>query len=173
EILPNLCSGQLHVVIASRSLRRKLMTHLIAGLALDGPVRVLDGGNCFNGRGLARHLRRESRSFYLPLKRVQISRAFTCYQMTDLLQATPPLPAPTMVLDLLTTFYDESVPITERSRLLDEALSRIQTLSQQAMLVISAPLPTAGDELLPRLEASVDRVWRFEAESASVQPRLF
>ncbi|MFH1634719.1 MAG: hypothetical protein ABIG63_12040 [Chloroflexota bacterium] len=169
----NFSRNQLHAVMAPRSLRRELMTHLIARLALAGPVQVLDGGNRFDACGLSRELRRRGRNFYIPLKRVQISRAFTCYQMAAMLEETAPLSTPTVILDLLATFCDESVPFPERRRLLGLALKRIRILAQQSAVIISAPLPQSDDEFSTHLEANVDRVWRFEAESAPVQPRLF
>jgi hypothetical protein len=48
---------------------------------------------------------------------VRLSRAFTCYQMLALLAETPAGGPPTLVLDLLDTFYDESVPLHESRRL--------------------------------------------------------
>ena len=136
-------------------------------------MQVLDGGNRFDACGLSRELRRRGRDFYLPLKRVQISRAFTCYQMAAMLEATAPLSTPTVILDLFATFYDESVPFSERRRLLEHSIKRIRILAQQSAVIISAPLPQSDDEFITYLKANVDRVWRFEAESAPVQPRLF
>ena len=169
----NFSQNQLYAVMAPRSLRRELMTHVIVRLALAGPVQVLDGGNRFDACGLSRELRRRGRDFYIPLKRAQISRAFTCYQMAAMLEEITPLSTPTVIIDLLVTFYDESVPLLERRRLFGHGLKRIRILAQQSAVIISAPLPQSDDEFITHLEANVDRVWRFEAESTPAQPRLF
>jgi len=165
--------GQLHALLAPRPSRGEWMTHLIARLALAGSVRVLDGGNRFDSRGLSRELRRLDRNFYLPLRRVRVARAFTCFQAVTLLLETPPLRIPTLALDLLITFEDESVSLAERLRLLDVSLARLRALSRQALVIVSAPPPTPDDTLLSRLQDAADHVWRFEPEAAPSQPRLF
>ena len=73
--------------------------------ALRGPVTVLDGGNRFNAYLVARGARGQTEL----LERITVSRAFTCYQMLTLLETTHPLPRPILILDLLNTYYDESV----------------------------------------------------------------
>ena len=171
--LINLSRGRLYAVMAPRTVRTDLMTHLIARLALVGPVRVLDGGNRFDARGITRKLRRGSRDFYLPLKRILLSRAFTYYQMVTLLEETGPLTIPVLLLDLLATFYDESVHLPERCCLLEHALARLKSLAHTSPVVVSAPHPTSDDELSARLETAADQVWHFEAEAAPIQPRLF
>ena len=50
------------------------------------------------------------------MKRIFIRRAFTCFQMQALLDNTPSLPQPHIILDLLATFYDEQVPEREINR---------------------------------------------------------
>jgi hypothetical protein len=119
------------------------MVDLIARLALTGPLRVLDGGNCINVYPLARALRRQTARLEPALRNVRLSRAFTCYQMLALLAETPAGKIPTLVLSLLDTFYDESVPLYETRRLLELALREMRRLCADAPLVVSARPPKA------------------------------
>jgi hypothetical protein len=87
-----------------------------ARLARRGPVTILDGGNRCNAYTLARAAGGRPEV----LGRIFLSRAFTCYQMAALIDQTCPGVAracpgadrttldgsPTLVIDLLDTFYD-------------------------------------------------------------------
>jgi hypothetical protein len=117
------------------------MFDLIARLALAGPLRVLDGGNCINVYPLARALRRQTSHLDAALRNVKLSRAFTCYQMLALLADTPASQQPTLVLDMLDTYYDESVPLYETRRLLEISIRELRRLCGKAPLVVSARPP--------------------------------
>ena len=119
QILPATPAVGLILIAAPRAIRRALVTSLTVQLALVGSLRVLDGGNSFDGLKLARELRRHTRSYHAALNRVQVARAFTCYQMLTLLADTPPLGIPTLVMDPLESFYDENIDLSERQRLLN------------------------------------------------------
>jgi len=180
DSLPELHPRQLYVIVAPRAIACPWMTNIIARLALAGPVRVLDGGNCFDALGLARELSGQTPSLEAALGRVTLARAFTCYQMAALLAPQPASLQPVIILDLLTTFYDENVPRNERLWLLDACLEHLETLRQHVPLAVSAhpspSRPAGADELLSRLTAHADQVWQFAASSQSStdesQPRL-
>lgn len=112
-----------------------------ADMALEGLLRVLDGGNCINIYPLARELRRRTTNLSAALRNVRLSRAFTCYQMLALLTETPADGTPTLVLDLLATFYDESVPLYESQRLLHLAVLELLRLRAAGPLFVSARPP--------------------------------
>ena len=132
---------------------RAAMLELTARLAPHGIVRLLDGGNRFNFYYVARAIRRQTAQLTRALGNIRISRAFTCYQMITLLDETPAAPYPTLVLDLLATFYDESVPFEESRRLLNSALNHLRRLSATAPLVVSIRPPRADyTERLPMLK---------------------
>jgi len=111
------------------------------------------------------------------LARISLARAFTCYQMLTLLSETPAISQqPTLVLDLLATFYDESVRADEALRLLESCLADLRRLSAQAPVVVSARPPRPGrgftygftpesarPELMEALKAAVDEVVAWEA----------
>ena len=170
--LPDIPSLGIVLIEAPRPLRRDLLAALTMQLALSGPVQVLDGGNCFDGLKLARELRRQRRDYQDCLQRVSVARAFTCYQMAALLAVPPPKPDPILILELLTTFGDENVPLTERQHLLQSCLPRLKSLCRQVPVFISADLcqePFGGV-----LETWADQLWQFEEEiSVMIQGRLF
>mgnify|MGYP001013409809 FL=1 len=123
------------------------MWELSAWLALQGNLRVLDAGNRFNAYPVAQAIRRQHQNPRVVLERIRLSRAFTCYQVDVLLEEWLPQPHPTLVFDLLATFYDENVNLPESQRLLRQVIWRLQQLSKLAPAVASTSLPaTISDE---------------------------
>lgn len=177
NILPDPTRGRLLLVLAPHAAAEAMLA-LTAHLARRGPLRVLDGGNRFNAYRVARFLRPLSGADLSgALERIQVARAFTCYQMLGLLQASPPEGAPTLVIDFLDTFYDQSALLAERRRLLDRCLEELARLSRQATVVVSVrpPRPPQIDPtgLQQVLQAAADQVW-FQEEVLPVLPaRLF
>ncbi len=166
---------QLHLVIAPHRAQRQMMTILTARLALTGPVRLLDAGNCFDGYGLARQLRQQTSHWQQALGRVSVARAFTCYQVETLLSESVADTSPVLVLNLLDTFYDENVKLVERLRLLEVSLGELRRLCRAASVAVSASLPGRDQpgELLDTLAGAAGQVWTFE-EPQPVEPlRLF
>jgi hypothetical protein len=139
--LPEPSSGHLWLVLAHHAARQPMLD-LAARLALRGVLRVLDGGNSFNAYTVARNLGRlvggGGDALESALKRIHVARAFTCYQMLTLLSETTAAPYPTLVLDLLATFYDENVQLYESQRLLEECTQHLLRLSRLAPVVVSA-----------------------------------
>jgi hypothetical protein len=111
-LLPDLITGRLSLVVLPPGTIRMLL-ELVARLARRRPLRVLDGGNCFNAYIVARELGRHTREVETALERIQVARAFTCYQVLTLLAETPADGVPTLVLQLLDTFHDENVSLVE------------------------------------------------------------
>jgi hypothetical protein len=144
------------------------MLTLAAHLARRGPLQVLDGGNRFNAYIVARQLRRLgtsdiSRPGYdlrRCLDRIRVARAFTCYQMAALIDQTMLNGSPTLVIDLLDTFYDESAPLAERRRLAEHCMQRLR----QSILAPAQPDP------VPVLPDLVPPVLREPAVVVSLRP---
>jgi hypothetical protein len=183
--LPEPISGKFTLAVLPRRPIQPLLS-LAARLALRGPLRVLDGGNCFNAYIVAQALRLHMPDVNPVLERITVARAFTCYQMLTLLQETPVQPVPTLVLDMLATFRDENVPEVERRRLLLICLERLQRLAVVAPLLVSAstdggpPMSQQSRSKLPRrdgllalLEAAAGQVWRFGPPPPAPVLRLF
>jgi hypothetical protein len=175
--LPELVRGQILLVIAPHAAREGML-QLAAGLAVHSSLRVLDGGNQFNAYQVARAARRQKADIDTILERIFLARAFTCYQMEALLQGTQAHPFPTLVLDFLSTFHDENVPMAERRRLLQHCARHLRRLSQPAAVVITAR-PAGPDqpervELLAGLRRCADAISEWEAPAAAApQPLLF
>lgn len=131
---------QIVALVASQA-ARAAMLDLAARLATAGPLRVLDGGNHFNAYIVAREVRRRTARLEETLDNIRLARAFTCYQMLALLAGCPRDSGPVLVLDLLSTFYDDSVPLAECRRLLAEAMRHIQRLARCGPVVVSARPP--------------------------------
>lgn len=165
--------GSWILVAGSRALRASMLT-FIARLAERGPVRVLDGGNQFNAYLIARALRGQP----LLLERISVSRMFTCYQVLASLEKMAALPAPVIVLDLLHTFYDETIPFHERRILIERCLPHLGRLSRQAGGAISVhPSAVASQEaeaLFAILKNAAPEIWMQESPIPTTQPwRLF
>ena len=144
----------------------------------ESPV-LLDGGNRFDGYFVARLARHLSPQPHTALKRMRLSRAFTCFQLAELVAACPAAPAPLFVLDLLNTFYDESVPIREVERLLANVIAHLKRLAAVGPVIVGAQEPRARVEerwqLLDQLQAGADSAWMLRLPPGETldQPRLF
>jgi hypothetical protein len=166
--------GKWTLLILNRGMHTPLLSNLYR-LAEHSPLTVLDGGNRFNAYLVARGARGQSEL----LERITVSRAFTCYQMLTLLETTKSLPGPVLALDLLNTFYDESVKVHERRRLLTGCIAHLDRLSQPAGGAVTVHPPA-----VPSPEA-IEFVRMLEAHAADMflppqvpalptpQPRLF
>jgi hypothetical protein len=143
-----------------------LMLELAARLAVDQSLRVLDGGNRFNVYPVAKAVRRRTALLEEALRRITLSRAFTCYQLLVLLEESPNTSDPTLLLDMLSTFLDESVPLPESRRLLGSCLPHLRRLAGTAPLVVSVkPTPPISAErqvLLDMLQVAADQCWVLE-----------
>jgi hypothetical protein len=170
--LANPTRNQIQLVVAPHA-GREMMLALASRLAPGHVVRVLDGGNQFNAYTVSREIRRHTAELNKAMSNIRLSRGFTCYQMVVLLADTPTIPdRPVLVLDLLSTFYDESVPMAESRRLLEQAVIHLRRLSRTAPVMVSARPPSAlrPDRLvlLDLLRASCAQV--MTAEAPRMQP---
>jgi len=170
DIELKVASGGFILLVGPRSLNASMLT-LIARLGEHGAVRVLDGGNRFNAYTVARlaHGRPEV------LNRITVARAFTCYQVLALLESTPASQSPIAVLDLLNTFYDESVQAGERKRLLRGCIAQLHRLVGGAVSVHPPAVPSqTAIELLGLLQASTPNTYYVQAAAPAPEPlRLF
>jgi hypothetical protein len=172
ELMP-LHAGCWKLALAPKSFRSQSLT-LAARLAERGPLLVLDGGNQFNAYLVARIVRGQPEI----LNRIQVSRAFTCYQMTSLLEATIATHESILLLDFLSTFYDESASFPDRCRLLQICLAHIRHLSlTNGLLIIVHPPALSSpeaDHLIEYLASQANELWTPEPSAPIMtQPALF
>jgi hypothetical protein len=176
--LLNPVPGDLLLVLAPHA-GGAIMWELIARLACRGTLRLLDGGNRFDvykcNLAVGQALGGQTADLPSVLERIRLTRAFTCYQLVALLKSTPAQPVPTLVLDLLSTFYDENVSTEESLRLLQNCIAHLQRLNRLAPVAISirpGP-PESRPELLNAMLEAADQVWTLEPNLPKPPPRLF
>lgn len=155
-----------------------LLDERIVRHALSGPVTVLDAGNCFNPLRLARSIRRQTVEVTRILDRIQVARAFTCYQIIPLLEQAHQPRRPVYMLQLLDTFSDEIVPAQERLRLLLQVSTHIQRLRRATALTVTlrTPLPQEDQiliEWITRLKTSADHIIAPLLSTPTPPPQLF
>ncbi len=163
------------IVICTPSAGREQIAALTAELALSGAVTVLDGGNRFPAYQTARMLRRRTANILPTAKRIHLRRAFTCHQMLALLESTPALHQPYLILDMLMTFLDENVLTAEVSRLLDRCLVQLDRLRLEAPVILSlSPLQGERSFLFERVCSQGDQLIEIEIPYPVIsQPSLF
>jgi hypothetical protein len=161
-LLPDLPIGHPYLILSSKSAVRDLMSKVIAQLALRGGVLVIDGGNSFDAYRIARLLRQQTNDLPGALDRIRIARGFTCYQVFALLAQIPATKDPKIILGLLDTFFDESIPVFERQRLLEQCIRHLQRLSCNTPLAISVWPPRSEQaervRLLNYLQQALENV---------------
>ncbi len=182
-MLEQLLQPRLMLFWGSHTPTRALLQALTALAALGHTVRLFDGGNRFAGYFVARAARqlRLAGARATPqetLERIHLSRAFTCFQLAQLIENTPASPEPLFVLDLLATFYDQSVPLRDAERLLATTISHLKRLAAVAPVVVGArePRPQVQDRwpLLDRLQTAAEGIWLLPTPQPAepLQPRL-
>ena len=120
---------------------------LVARLALQGELEVVDGGNTFNAYHVVRTLRRQTTAYAQAMARIRLSRVFTCYQMATLLaelEGQPRGGTPLLALDFLSTFADENVAVAERRRLLKTCLGHLRRMTSGGPVGVWVRARTCG-----------------------------
>lgn len=140
----------------------RVVSSLAAMLGTQRKLYCLDGGNTFNPYRLASLMRRQGRDPAELLRRIFVSRAYTCHQLlgaaqtmlTPLAHAEPqPLVA---VLGIDRLFHDEDLPLWERRHLFARLLERIADLRGQGM----PTLITFGTERPNPWARNIERIAR-------------
>jgi hypothetical protein len=150
-------AGTINLVIAPHA-GIILVDEVVARLSLNSPVRLIDCGNRANAFPIAKVIRTLTTNINTALENIQISRAFTCYQVSSMLHQEPNAQGlPILVVDLLSTFLDEDVSLIESRRLLAQSIIDLHRLSQTSPALITIkPLLTVSTDRLPLLNALVD-----------------
>ncbi len=165
------------VVLALPRYRVRDLFALMADLALQNKVRVVDGGNLFNVLTLNRAIRRKTGQVEEVLGHIYISRAFTCFQMEAMLHNLNDCRCPIFVLDLLYTFYDESVDDRQSRRLLTNSIRHLKQASSVTPVLVSIFPPAKVNKrpyLVEMLMEAANSVWQPEAgPAAPLQPKLW
>lgn len=160
-----------NLLVLPRQYRDRLLVAM-AHIALHSPLMVLDCGRQFDASMIARAARGRPEI----IDRIKVQRAFICYEAVKLLERTPTGNTPVIVLDFLSTFYDENVKIHTRKFLLESSLGHFQRLSQGAGLAVTVHTPSSHDDLYlyERLRSCASHVAEYEMPMPNTrQPGLF
>lgn len=141
-------------------------------------VIVLDGANRFNPYIVSAFARRALIAPEEILKKIRIARAFTCYQMTTLMErldfllktpgASPRQKIQVILLGLLNTFLDEDVPEREARLLLERTLNKMEEMSAGGVPFFFFQSPVSHHSkrasFMKRLFQFSDLVWSVSLE---------
>jgi hypothetical protein len=125
----------------------ELIFEPIAQLAGSGQlVYVVDGENSFRSYRIARYAREMNLDPRRALAQVQVSRAFTCYQLAEIVgrlshRAGTLTCAGIVCLGLLGTLYDEDVAWPEAQRLLQEVMTHLKSLAERWPVIVTVRPP--------------------------------
>lgn len=181
QIIPAPDAGQILLVITPY-IGGQAVFDLVARLALQGALEVVDGGNTFNAYHVVRALHRQTPAYAQAMARVRLARVFTCYQMATLLaelEGQPRGGAPLLALDFLSTFADQNVAVAERRRLLKECLKRLSKMTAGGPVGVwvraRTVVPEEIGEFIALVERAAGRIWRLDhlPPAGPQQPPLF
>jgi hypothetical protein len=142
-------------------------------LAENKRVLMLDGANAADPRLVARFARERGVEFAAFSRRIQIARAFTCFQLTELIRRVPrflaSFPAQVLIVTALPDLYfDEDVRDADARVAFEQALAGLRRCANLplAVAVFSsapdfAPSP-ARRRFFERTSAAATEVWRFD-----------
>ena len=153
SVLRSFCrAGDLYFLEGPHSLR-SIMMSIIAHLAEDGPLYVIDGGfSSKRAQSAWRKFNKQLESQPGVLDRITLGRATSCYQVYACLEKIPASgvpPVPFIVLGLLDTFYDDRLPIAARKHLLQGCIELLDCLLKTSGGIISlSPPPVRSQESL-------------------------
>ncbi len=171
DILPALTQGRLCVALIHPAIGYSWLMQPLATLAQRAPLKVIDGGNHFNAYRLAKAIRSQGVDPTPILRRVYISRSFTCHQLAACLASVSVQSFPLVVLDFLATFQDENVPLYERKRLFSTCITRLKQVALCNPILVTAKANHA--EFIESLLANSDQIFQTEYQPAPVALPLF
>lgn len=170
----------------------RLSHYFLPSLILSGKrILFLDGANCVNPRLMAKLAQRRGIPFEQFTRHIQIARAFTCFQLTELIRRVPEFitrfPADILIVTAFPDLYfDQDIPDWDARVAFDQALSHIHQWASQGELTLGVAVftsserfasPAARRNFLPQARAAARELWKFEvgAEGKLMllqQPRL-
>lgn len=153
--LPEAGMAVFHAHAAAPHLFHYFLPRLIAG---GKSVLCLDGANRFDPLLIARFARQRGQEASAFTERLRVSRAFTCFQLTELLARAPRLlrdfPANVLIVTALPDLYfDEDVRECEATASFDRALEALLALRRLSLSIF----PDATSFQTPRRNSSL--VW--------------
>jgi hypothetical protein len=152
----------------------RLFHYFLPRLVAQGkPVLCLDGANRFDPLLIARFARERDVEAAVFHKRLRVARAFTCFQLTELLARTPRLLETFSARVLIVTalpdlYFDEDVREREAAVSFRRALEALRILLSlplaTAVFTDATSFETPRKTLFTQLLAQADQVSRFAVE---------
>ncbi len=152
----------------------RLFHYFLPRLVAQGkPVLCLDGANRFDPLLIARFARSGGSEAALFNQRVRVARAFTCFQLTELLARAPRLlekfPARALMVTALPDLYfDEDVREGEAEASFQRALEALRALRRLRLVTAvfsdAASFQTPRKKFFAQLVAQANQVSRFVEE---------
>lgn len=155
----------------------RLSHYFLPSLILTGKrILWLDGANCANPRLMANLARRRGILFPEFSRDIQIGRAFTCFQLTELIARVPQLIAKFPAQVLIVTacpelYFDQDIRDWDARVAFGQALNHLRrwaTLNEPKLAVAvftssdRLSPPEARKRFLPSLRDAAAEVWKFE-----------
>jgi hypothetical protein len=166
---------RLQLVITGPREKQKAIAWITAA-ALRGPLCLVAASEWLPSYSVAHALRQETADVKRVLGNVRLARAFTCYQLLDLLASTRGDGTPILALDFLHTFFSPDIPLPVRIRTLQACCRNLRRLSIcQPVTVFTVQATDRDYEIFcALLSASMDEVLQPAVEESIVwQPGLF
>ena len=149
----------------------RLFHYFLPRLIAQGKnVVCLDGANRFDPLLIARFARRLGKETSVFNQHIRVARAFTCFQLTELLVRVPRVlqdfPAQVLVVTALPDLYfDEDIREREATASFRQALLALQTIAPLPLSVAvfsdASSFRTPRQELFQQLKARASQIWRF------------
>ena len=177
QISTSLANKPHHVILAVITKQeRSKITELIAAMAMRGPLSIVAGSDWMPSYDLTRILRHQTTDVRQVMNRIHVARAFTCYQLLNLLATTGPDPKPLLILDFLHSFYDEDVRPNVRMQKLQQCVACLERLSPSRPIGIFSQYLESKDYLRfhPVISRIADETFQIKEDVGTVmQPGLF
>ena len=135
-------------------------------------VLILDGANSADPRLIARFARERNIAFEEFSRRIQIARAFTCFQLTELIRRVPQFlrnfPAEVLIATALPDLYfDEDVRDWDARVAFEQALAGLRHCAHSLIVAVFSSTPSfapspARRRFFERTCAAAAEVWKFD-----------
>ncbi|MBZ5669734.1 MAG: hypothetical protein LAO04_08395 [Acidobacteriia bacterium] len=153
----------------------RLSHYFLPRLVLEGKrILFLDGANCANPRLMARLAERRGIPFAQFNRQIKLARAFTCFQLTELISRVPQFLAefPAQVL-MVTAFpelyFDEDIRPADASAAFQQALGHLRRWASQTTVALFSSVsgfhpPVCRKLFFAQTCAVATELWKFQLD---------
>jgi hypothetical protein len=163
------------IVIQNNNWGKQEYSRLVSAMAIHGPAMVLAGSDWVPGYTMVREIRRQTKNVKQVLERLDLARAFTCYQLLDLLTNQSENAKPLLVMDFLHNFYDSDIPMDVRMRTYKKCVEKLQASAKTRPVAVIVRFSPAlvYRQFMAVLSIAADVVYdAISTEKPGIQPFL-